>query len=133
MIGLDAGRYVLQHDGLSGLGWRNHQASLTHSYRRHQVNNSCGDVFGTTVAPLEDKLLGREFRSQVLKEDFAPGFYVKHFIKDMRIAIESAEEMGLNLPGLKLAKKLYDQLAADGGEDYGTQALFKLYAEDKIL
>lgn len=70
---------------------------------------------------------------RILKEDFAPGFYVKHFIKDMRIAIESAEQMGLDLPGLKLAKKLYDQLATDGGEDCGTQALFKLYAEDKIL
>ncbi len=62
-----------------------------------------------------------------LKGDYAPGFYVKHFIKDMRIAIESADEMGLDLPGLALAKKLYDQLAGEGGEDFGTQAIFKLY------
>jgi len=64
---------------------------------------------------------------RALKGDFAPGFYVKHFIKDMRIAIESADEMGLELPGLKLAKSLYDKLAAQGGEDNGTQALLKLY------
>lgn len=62
---------------------------------------------------------------RVLNEDFAPGFYVKHFIKDMRVAIESAEEMGLTLPGLNLAKSLYDQIVAQGGENYGTQILFR--------
>lgn len=64
---------------------------------------------------------------RVIKEDYAPGFYVKHFVKDMTIAIESADAMGAELPGLKQAKKLYDQLIAEGGGDYGTQALFKLY------
>ena len=54
---------------------------------------------------------------------------MKHFIKDMKIAIESAQAMGLELPGLQLAKKLYDQLASNGCEDDGTQALFKLYEE----
>ena len=66
---------------------------------------------------------------RVLKGDYAPGFFVKHFIKDMKIAIESAQAMGLDLPGLQLAKKLYDQLASKGCEDDGTQALFKLYDE----
>jgi len=62
-----------------------------------------------------------------LKGNFDPGFFVKHFIKDMRIALESAERMKLELPGLAQAKKLYEKLAAQGGEDFGTQALFKLY------
>lgn len=66
---------------------------------------------------------------RVLKGDYAPGFFVKHFIKDMKIAIESAQAMGLDLPGLQLAKKLYDQLASKGCEDDGTKALFKLYEE----
>ena len=66
---------------------------------------------------------------RILKGDYAPGFFVKHFLKDMRIAIESAEKMQLDLPGLQLAKQLYDKLAAAGGENDGTQALFKLYAE----
>jgi 3-hydroxyisobutyrate dehydrogenase len=66
---------------------------------------------------------------RVLKGDFAPGFFVKHFLKDMRIAIESANNMGLDLPGLKLAKQLYDKLAERGCEDDGTQALFKLYQD----
>ncbi len=64
---------------------------------------------------------------RMLKGDFDPGFYVKHFIKDMTIALESAEEMGLLTPGLKLAKERYEALASQGGEDLGTQALYKLY------
>ena len=64
---------------------------------------------------------------RILKGDYAPGFFVKHFLKDMGIAIESAERMKLELPGLALAKKLYEKLAAEGGENDGTQALFRLY------
>ncbi len=64
---------------------------------------------------------------RMIKGDFAPGFYVKHFIKDMSIAIQSAEELGLKTPGLIQAKKLYYQLASLGHEDSGTQALYKLY------
>ncbi|RMD78118.1 MAG: NAD(P)-dependent oxidoreductase, partial [Lentisphaerae bacterium] len=66
---------------------------------------------------------------RMLAGNFAPGFFVKHFIKDMAIALESAEEMGLKLPSLELAKKLYDRLQSLGGGDDGTQALFKLYLE----
>lgn len=65
---------------------------------------------------------------RMLKGDFAPGFYVKHFIKDMTIALNSAEEMGLMTPGLALAKKLYEELAEMGDEDSGTQALYKRLA-----
>jgi len=64
---------------------------------------------------------------RMIKGDFAPGFYVKHFMKDMRIALESAKEMGLEAPGLELALSLYEKLAAEGEENSGTQALFKLY------
>ncbi|WP_419174069.1 NAD(P)-dependent oxidoreductase [Desulfosediminicola sp.] len=64
---------------------------------------------------------------RIIDGDYAPGFFVKHFIKDMTIAIESADAMGLDLPGLKLARQLYQKLAEEGGADNGTQALFKLY------
>ncbi|WP_376773917.1 NAD(P)-dependent oxidoreductase [Paenibacillus phytorum] len=63
---------------------------------------------------------------RIIAGNFAPGFYVKHFIKDMKIALQSAEEMKVELPGLSLAKSLYEQLAASGEEDSGTQALFKI-------
>jgi len=64
---------------------------------------------------------------RALSENYAPGFYVKHIIKDMKIALESAAELKLDLPGLAGAKKLYDQVAARGWEDCGTQALYRLY------
>ncbi|MBW7461751.1 NAD(P)-dependent oxidoreductase, partial [Paenibacillus sepulcri] len=64
---------------------------------------------------------------RMIKGDFDPGFYVKHFIKDMGIALESAEAMGLQAHGLSLAKSLYERLAASGEENSGTQALYKLY------
>lgn len=64
---------------------------------------------------------------KMLAGNWSPGFFIKHFLKDMRIAVESAEEMGLDLPGLKLAKKLYEELSARGMEDCGTQAIFCWY------
>ncbi len=67
---------------------------------------------------------------RILEGDFGPGFYVKHFIKDIKIAIQSADELGLNLPGLKLAREMYEKLDARGGGDLGTQGLYKLYAGD---
>jgi 3-hydroxyisobutyrate dehydrogenase len=67
---------------------------------------------------------------RMLQEDYAPGFYVKHFIKDMKIALQEAESMNLQLPGLKLAKELYSELVEMGYEDEGTQSLIKLYAKE---
>ncbi len=65
---------------------------------------------------------------RALAENFAPGFYVKHILKDIRIAVESADELKLELPGLKCAQELYEKVAALGWEDSGTQALYRLYA-----
>ena len=67
---------------------------------------------------------------RIINGDFAPGFYVKHFIKDMEIAIQSADEMGIEAPGLELALRLYQQLAFEGFEEAGTQALYRLYSEN---
>ncbi|WP_128893954.1 NAD(P)-dependent oxidoreductase [Longirhabdus pacifica] len=64
---------------------------------------------------------------RIINNDFAPGFYIRHFIKDMKIAIEAAEELDMKLPGLMLAKQLYEQLVDKGEEDSGTQALYKWY------
>lgn len=65
---------------------------------------------------------------RMLAGDFKPGFAVKHFIKDLKIALESAEEMGLRTPGTELALRLYLQLAQNGSEEEGTQALLKIYS-----
>ena len=64
---------------------------------------------------------------KVIKGDFAPGFYIKHFIKDMNIALAEAKQMGMETPGLALAQSLYTQLAENGEKNNGTQALYKYW------
>jgi 3-hydroxyisobutyrate dehydrogenase len=64
---------------------------------------------------------------RMLQGNFEPGFYIKHFIKDMKIALDEAEHMDMEVPGLTLAKELYDQLAEMGEENSGTQALYKYW------
>jgi 3-hydroxyisobutyrate dehydrogenase len=64
---------------------------------------------------------------RMLAGNFEPGFYIKHFIKDMKIAIDEAERMGMEVPGLSLAKSLYDQLSEMGEENSGTHALYKYW------
>lgn len=59
--------------------------------------------------------------------NFEPGFYIKHFIKDMTIALEEAEKMGMEAPGLTLTLSLYKELAEQGEENSGTQALYKYW------
>lgn len=66
---------------------------------------------------------------RVIAENYSPGFFVKHFIKDMRLALERGAEMGIVTPGLTLTKDLYEQLAELGHADSGTQALYLLLAE----
>ncbi|HWA11185.1 MAG TPA: NAD(P)-dependent oxidoreductase [Opitutaceae bacterium] len=65
---------------------------------------------------------------RALADNYAPGFYVKHILKDLRLALECAAELKLDLPGLACAKKMYDLVASRGWEDCGTQALYRLYA-----
>lgn len=64
---------------------------------------------------------------RILKGDYAPGFYMKHFIKDLKIALRTAQEHDLELPGTALALKLYEMLASEGKGDLGTQALYQYY------
>jgi 3-hydroxyisobutyrate dehydrogenase len=60
---------------------------------------------------------------RIIRRDFAPGFFVEHFIKDMGIALREAQALGIALPGLALAHQLYVALAAQGHARDGTQAL----------
>lgn len=60
---------------------------------------------------------------RMLARNFEPGFYVEHFIKDMGIALAEAEKMNLSLPGLGLAKQLYEAVRAQGYGRKGTHAL----------
>lgn len=67
------------------------------------------------------------YAPRILKEDYTPGFFVKHFIKDLKIALDEAAKMGIDLPSTKLATELYEKLADKGFENDGTQALIKLW------
>ena len=64
---------------------------------------------------------------KMIADDFAPGFFVHHFIKDMTIALKEADAMGADLPGLRIAKGLYEKVAENGAREDGTQALIKAY------
>ncbi|WP_313801402.1 NAD(P)-dependent oxidoreductase [Cytobacillus sp.] len=64
---------------------------------------------------------------RMIAGNFAPGFYIKHFIKDINIALQEADAMGMVTPGLALAKKMYKELAELGEENSGTQALYKYW------
>lgn len=61
---------------------------------------------------------------RILKGDYAPGFMIEHFVKDMGIALEESRRMGIVLPGLTLVEGLYAEAARAGHGKSGTQALF---------
>lgn len=65
--------------------------------------------------------------SRILKDDYAPGFFIKHFIKDMKLADEEAVNAGAHLGVLEYVLNMYQELEAEGCGDLGTQALIKYY------
>lgn len=67
---------------------------------------------------------------RMLRGDYAPGFFMKHFIKDMAIAQEEAYAAGIELSVLKRTLEMYRTLEAQGMGDLGTQALIKFYDKD---
>ena len=60
---------------------------------------------------------------RIIAGNFEPGFFVEHFIKDMRIALDEARQMNIALPGLALVSQLYSAVAAQGHAKDGTHAL----------
>ncbi len=66
---------------------------------------------------------------RMIQGDFAPGFFVEHFLKDMGIALAESRRMRLALPGLALAEQLYRAVEAQGLGRGGTQALMLALAK----
>lgn len=66
---------------------------------------------------------------RMLKGDFDPGFFIKHYIKDMKIATEEGREAGVDLTMSETVLKMYEELAEKGMGDLGTQALLKHYLD----
>jgi 3-hydroxyisobutyrate dehydrogenase len=69
------------------------------------------------------------YSPRALRGDFAPGFKIDHFIKDLGIALEEARRMKLSLPGLALAEQLYIAASAQGRGQNGTHALVLALAQ----
>ncbi|RJQ76820.1 MAG: NAD(P)-dependent oxidoreductase [Desulfobacteraceae bacterium] len=65
---------------------------------------------------------------RIARNDFNPGFYIRHFVKDMGIALDEARRMHLSLPGLALVHQFYVAAMAQGDQELGTQALYKILA-----
>ncbi len=62
---------------------------------------------------------------RILEGDLAPGFAVRHFVKDLGIVLAESSRMGLDLPGVRLAEELYQDLVAHGEGELGTHALVR--------
>lgn len=86
------------------------------------------DVLATLSAGGADSWSMDNYVPRILKDDYTPGFFAKHFLKDLRIALTEAEKMNVDLPATKVARDLYEQLVDERqlGDD-GTQALVKLW------
>lgn len=71
---------------------------------------------------------------RMVKGDFEPGFYVEHFLKDLKIALDECKKMNLQLRGLELARSLYDMMVNEGYGKKGTQGLYMALAKlNKIM
>lgn len=67
------------------------------------------------------------FGTKIINEDYAPGFFLKHFVKDMKLALIEANKSGLSLEMLSLVLSHYEELENEGFGDLGTPALMKYY------
>ncbi len=98
--------------------------SLLYAYKSGINLDEVIDVIGKgAAASWSINNLGR----RIAKRDFKPGFFIKHFIKDMGIALEEAKRMKLSLPGLALANQFYLSAVSLGFENLGTQGLYKVF------
>jgi 3-hydroxyisobutyrate dehydrogenase len=97
--------------------------SLLYARRAGLDANAVIDVIGKgAAASWSINELGR----RIADHNFDPGFYIKHFVKDMGIALEEARRLNLSLPGLALVQQFYVAAMAQGWENLGTQGLYKV-------
>lgn len=92
-----------------------------------EVGLDLEDFFKTVSTGSGGSFSMMSYGPRILKNDFKPGFFVHHFIKDMRLALEECEKMNITLPGLEAAYKLYNELEEEIRNTNGTQAISKWY------
>jgi len=99
--------------------------SLLYAFKAGNDLNEVIDVIGSGAASSWSiNNLGR----RIVKGDLNPGFFIKHFVKDMGIALDEARRMNLALPGLALSHQFYVSAMAVGLENLGTQGLYKVFS-----
>ncbi|MFW6359949.1 MAG: NAD(P)-dependent oxidoreductase [Chroococcales cyanobacterium] len=69
---------------------------------------------------------------KILESDLAPGFMIKHILKDLRLVQETMESSNSSLPGVELANRLFESVSGlEGGSEQGTQAMIRAYRETR--
>lgn len=100
--------------------------SLLYAHRMGMDMDAVIDVIGQGAASSWSiNNLGR----RIAKNDFNPGFFIKHFVKDMGIALAEAQRVNLSLPGLAMVHQFYTAAKAMGHENLGTQGLYRVLAQ----
>lgn len=98
--------------------------SLIYAY---QAGNDLNDVINVIGRGAAGCWSINNLGPRIAKKEFDPGFYIKHFVKDMGIALKEAKKMNLSLPGLALANQFYISAMAMGLENLGTHGLYKVF------
>ncbi len=99
--------------------------SLLYAHKSGMDRNKVIDVIGKGAAA---SWALNNIGPRILQNDFAPGFFIKHFVKDMGIALDECRRMNLTLPGLALVNQFYIAAMAQGEGELGTQGLYRVLA-----
>jgi 3-hydroxyisobutyrate dehydrogenase len=89
----------------------------------HRAGLDLNKAIESTVSGAATSWALANLAPRIIRGDFAPGFYVEHFLKDLGIVLEECRRMNLELPGVALAQRLYQEAAALGHHRSGTQSL----------
>ncbi len=100
--------------------------SLLYAYK---AGNDLGEVINVIGKGAAGCWSINNLGPRIVKGNFDPGFFIKHFIKDMGIALKEAKQLNLSLPGLALAYQFYISATALGLENLGTQGLYRVLAK----
>jgi len=100
--------------------------SLLYAYKAGLDLNDVINVIGKGAAGCWSI---NNYGPRITKGDFDPGFFIKHYVKDMGIALKESRQMNLSLPGLALVHQFYVAAISLGWEDLGTQGLYKVFAQ----
>ena len=100
--------------------------SLLYAYK---AGNDLGEVINVIGKGAAGCWSINNLGPRIVDNNFDPGFFIKHFVKDMGIALQEAKQMNLSLPGLALAYQFYVSAMAIGFENLGTQGLYIVFAK----